>query len=414
VPSNESGGAGGASAGARAALYDTAVVGGGPAGLTAGLHLAWHGRKVVVIDRTTGPLYFTLELLHNVPGMPAASGAEIQKRLRAQAREMGAELVRGNVLRVEGAEGDFRLHGAGGEQWRARTLLLATGVARYHPTVDGDFTPCLAYAGKGTMFYCPDCEAPEIAGKDTVVIAVGAADAGAALALGLTRYTRRLRLLLTGDLQGVPAWPREAALADPQGESAWPREAAPADLQGISTWRREAPPAGRGLSAPRARQLAEAGIPVVTGAIHRLLAEKRELHGLELDDGTVLQAEAFFVSSPSPGRTELAGQLGVEMSAGGDHAVPRSQRGDTNVAGVWIAGDLRPLTQQVAIAMGTGSIAAVAIDQHLRRQDVRAALAAGAEAASGAAGEVPGEAPAATPQAPPAVPPEAPEEGPES
>jgi thioredoxin reductase (NADPH) len=310
-------------------VYDTAVVGGGPAGLTAGLHLAWHGRKVVVIDRTTGPLYFTLELLHNVPGMPAASGAEIQKRLRAQAREMGAELVRGNVVSVAGAEGDFRLTGAGGEQWQARTLLLATGVARYHPTVDGDFTPCLAYAGKGTMFYCTDCEAPEVAGKDTLVIAAGTADAGAGLALGLTRYTRRLRLLLTGDTP---------------------------------------------LSDARAGQLAAAGIPVIAGAIRSLLGDKRNLHGLELDSGEVLEAEAFFVSSPSQGRTDLARQLGVEMSPGADHAVPRSQRGDTNVAGVWIAGDLRPLTQQVAIAMGTGSIAAVMIDQYLRRQEVGAVV----------------------------------------
>jgi thioredoxin reductase (NADPH) len=307
-------------------LYDTAVVGGGPAGLTAGLHLAWHRRKVVVIDRTTGPLYFTLELLHNVPGMPAASGAEIQKRLRAQAREMGAELVRGNVERVEGVEGDFRLHGADGEEWRARTLLLATGVARYHPTVDGDFTPCLAYAGKGNMFYCADCEAPEVAGKDTVVIAAGTAAAAASLALVLTRYTRRLRLLLTGD----------AALGE-----------------------------------ERARQLAEAGIPILTGAIHRLIGDRRTLHGLELDGGRVVAAEAFFVSSPAPGRTDLGRQSGVEMSAAGGHAVPRSQRGDTNVAGVWIAGDLRPITQQVAVAMGTGSLAAVMIDQHLRRDEAQ-------------------------------------------
>jgi thioredoxin reductase (NADPH) len=306
-------------------IYDTVVVGGGPAGLTAGLHLAWHGRKVAVIDRTTGPLYFTLELLHNVPGMPAASGAEIQKRLRAQAREMGAELVRGNVVRIAGADGDFQLQGAAGEAWRARTLLLATGVARYHPTVDGDFTPCLAYAGKGTMFYCPDCEAPEVTGKDTLVIAVGSAAAGAALALGLTRYTRRLRLLLTGD---------------------------------------------RELDEARAAQLRAAGIPVIAGAIHRLLGDQRRLHGLELAGGEVLAAEAFLVSSPSPGRTDLARQLGVEMSAGGEHAVPRSQRGDTNVPGVWVAGDLRPLTQQVAIAMGTGSIAAVMIDQQLRQKEV--------------------------------------------
>src|ERR1700753_1855104 len=132
VPSAGGGGAVGAPpVGAATVLYDVAVVGGGPAGLTAALHLGWHGRTVVVVDRTTGPLFFTLEALHNVPGMPAATGAEIQKRLRGQAKEMGAGMVRGDVRRVEGAAGDFRLHGAAGETWRARTLLLATGVARY-------------------------------------------------------------------------------------------------------------------------------------------------------------------------------------------------------------------------------------------------------------------------------------------
>jgi thioredoxin reductase (NADPH) len=311
-------------------LYDAAVVGGGPAGLTAALHLAWHGRRVVVIDRTTGPLFFTLEQLHNVPGMPAVSGAEIQKRLRAQAKEMGAELVRASVELAAGRAGDFLLSAAGGVQWRARTLLLATGVARFHPTVDGDFTPCLAYAGKGTMFYCPDCEAPEVAGKDTVVIGTGAADAAAGMALGLTRYTRRLRVLLTG---------------------------------------------GEPLSAPKAAQLAAAGIPVLAGSIHRLIAERRELHGLELDGGEIVTAEAFFVSSPSHGRTDLAARLGVEMSPNGDSAIARSPRGDTNVPGVWLAGDLLPLTRQVAVAMGTGSIAAVMIDQHLRRAEVAALLA---------------------------------------
>ncbi|HYG65548.1 MAG TPA: NAD(P)/FAD-dependent oxidoreductase, partial [Thermoanaerobaculia bacterium] len=118
-------------------LYDTLIVGGGPAGLTAALHLAWHDRKVLVIDRVSGPLFYTLELLHNVPGMPAVSGAEIQKRLRKQAQEMGAEVVRGNVVHAEGSEGDFRLSGEKGEEWRGKTVLLATGVARHHPLVDG-------------------------------------------------------------------------------------------------------------------------------------------------------------------------------------------------------------------------------------------------------------------------------------
>jgi thioredoxin reductase (NADPH) len=306
-------------------LYDTLIVGGGPAGLTAALHLAWHDRKVLVIDRTSGPLFFTLEQLHNVPGLPAVRGIDIQKSLRKQAEELGAQVVRGNVLRAAGSEGAFLLTGDDGTEWEGRTVLLATGVARYHPLVDGDFAPCFAYAGKGNLFYCTDCEAPEVTGKDTLVIGVGSADAAAAMALGLSRYASHLRILATAD----PA-----------------------------------------LSAPRSERLAQKGIAVIPGQIKRLIGEKRALSGVELQDGSTLQADAFFVSSPARGRTDLAQQLGVELAESGN-AKPASQRGDTNIPGVWIAGDLRPMTQQVAVAMGTGNIAAVMIDQHLRRQDVQ-------------------------------------------
>lgn len=307
-------------------VYDTLVVGGGPAGLSAAIHLAWHDRKVLVIDRVSGPLFFTLEQLYNVPGLPAVRGIDIQKRLRAQAEELGAEVVRGNVVHAAGHENDFLLTGEDGTEWRSRTLLLATGVVRYHPLVDGDFTPCFAYAGKGNLFYCTDCEAPEITGKDTLILAVGPAEKAAAMALGLSRYTTRLRILAT---------------ADPAVSEHW------------------------------AERLRRKGIAVIPGRIKRLIGEKRLLSGVELQDGSVLHAEAFFVSSPVHGRTDLAQQLGVEMAPTGEHALPRSQRGDTNVPGVWIAGDLRPMTQQVAVAMGTGNIAALMIDQHLRRQDVR-------------------------------------------
>jgi len=307
-------------------LYDTLVVGGGPAGLSAGLHLAWHDRRVLVIDRVSGPLFFTLEQLHNVPGLPDARGIDIQKRLRAQAEAMGAVVVRGNVVRAKGTEGDFVLRGENGEEWWGRTVLLATGVARFHPLVDGDFAPCFAYAGKGNLFYCTDCEAPEITGKDTIVIAAGPADRAAVMALGLSRYTGRLRILATA----------EPVIAEHHAE-----------------------------------RLRAKGIAVIPGRIKRLIGDQRHLTGLELEDGSVLTAEAFFVSSPARGRTDLAQQLGVEMTPDGEHAQPKSQRGDTNIAGVWIAGDLRPMTQQVAVALGTGNIAAVMIDQFLRRHDVR-------------------------------------------
>jgi thioredoxin reductase len=193
--------------------------------------------------------------------------------------------------------------------------------------VDGDFSPCFAYAGKGNLFYCSDCEGPELFGRDTVVIGTGPADWAASMAVGLSRYTERLRVLLAG---------------------------------------------GRDLSPHWAERLGDRKILVIAGEIKRLIGGKRLLSGLELQDGTILEAEAFFVSSPARGRTDLAVQLGVTIAATGYHAEPKSQRGDTNVPGVWVAGDLRPMTQQVAVAMGTGNIAAVMIDQHLRKKDVAA------------------------------------------
>jgi len=309
--------------------YETVIVGGGPAGLTAAIHLAWHQRKVVVIDRRSGPLFFTLEGLHNVPGVPVVRGLDLQKKLMAQAKELEVEIVRTNIVSGSGKVGEFVLEGESGDQWLADTVLLATGVARYHPTIDGDFRPCFKYAGKGNLFYCPDCEAPEIRDKKTLVIGVGSANDAAGMAIGLSRYTDDLSILLTGDVA---------------------------------------------MSRELAEQLETKGITVAAGDIIEMIGSGRRLAGLRVrgrDQGERrLDAEAFFVSSPARGRTDLAQQLGVEMAATQNHAQPRSQRGDTNIEGVWIAGDLRPMTQQVAVAMGTGNIAAVMIDQYLRRKEV--------------------------------------------
>ncbi len=305
--------------------YECIIVGGGPAGLSAAIHLGWHGRRVLVIDRGTGPLNFTLEKLHNVPGMPAMKGTAILKALREQAGSLGAEILRADVVTAEGEMGAFTLTGGEGERWETETVLLATGVARRHPTVDGDFTRCFPYAGKGNLYYCPDCEAPEIQDRDTLVIAAGPADGGAMMSVGLSRYTSKLRVLAT---RGDEPSPERRALLESKG------------------------------------------IDFLAGDIADLRGTGRTLETVVLAGGRELSAEAFFVAAPAHGRTDLAEQLGVELAATGAHAQPASQRGDTRVPGVWIAGDLRPMSQQVAVSFGTGNIAALMIDQTLRRREV--------------------------------------------
>ena len=299
--------------------YDTLIVGGGPAGLSAALHLTWHNRKVLVFDRRTGPLFFTLTKLENVPGMPAQSGVQIMKSLRQQAEEMGAELKRGNVTKVSGEVGNFSLELETGETFTGKTLLLATGVARYHPTIEGEYQQCLRYAGKCNMYYCPDCEAPEIDGKNTLVVGVGSGAGAVGTAKHLHDHSSQLTLLLTGETEL-----REQ-------DKAW---------------------------------LDERDIKVYKGEITNFEGKKGCLDALTLENGTRLEYEAYFVSSPNIPRTDLAEQLGIPIVKSG-HAEPKTQRGNTEVEGVWIAGDLRPMTQQVSIALGTGNIAAVHIDQYL-------------------------------------------------
>ncbi len=305
-----------------ATIWDTIIVGGGPAGLSAAIHLAWHKRSVLVLDRRTGPLFFTLTKLQNVPGMAGKSGIQIQKELKDQAEALGAVVRKANVVRASGKVGAFTVETEEGERYTGKTLLLATGVARYHPTVQGDYKPCLAYAGKCNMYYCPDCEAPEIAGKKTVVIGVSKSRGAVGTAKHLYDHEQNLTLLLTGEDNL-----REEDIA----------------------W------------------IEERGLPVYRGQIREIVGKRGCVEKLILEDGTELAADAYFVAGPSVPRSDLAQQLGLTITERG-HIQPRSQRGDTDVEGVWVAGDVRPMTQQVSIAMGTGNIAAVHIDQFLHYQ----------------------------------------------
>ena len=304
-------------------LYDCLIVGGGVAGLSAAIHLAWHKRRVRVFDRRTGPLPYTLNKLENVPGLPGITGVELQKRLLKQAKDLGAEVERSSVTTASGEVGDFRLETDKGGVYHGKTLLLATGVARHHPVIDGEWRAALPYAAKCNMYYCPDCEAPEMAGKRALVLSTGSSVGGVSTAKHLYNFTSNLTLLFTSDN------PDKRALK-PEHE-AW---------------------------------LGARDVPWLEGTISTIEGRKGCVSAVVLDDGRRLEYDAYFVSSPKVPRSELALGLGLELTPTG-HVAPLSQRGNTEVEGVWVAGDVRPMTQQVPVAMGTGNIAAVHIDQYL-------------------------------------------------
>ncbi len=313
--------------------WDTLIVGGGPAGLSAALHLAFHGRTVLLLDRRTGPLFYTLTELWNVPGFVGQTGVSIQKTMRLEAQRAGAKLEAGSVSHISGMAGNFRLETEKGAVYHAKTVLLATGVARYHPLVNGKYEPWLKYAAKGNTYYCPDCEAPELLGQDIVVIGVGTANGALGAAIDLLEFAKRVRLLLIGSTE----------------------------FTGAMLHKQE-----------------KLGLEVIVGQIADVDGAKGKVKAVILEDGTRVEADGYYIASPKLPRNDLAQQLELEITATGH--IKTGWRGQVKrfdtphehwLEGVWAAGDVQPQTQQVSIAAGSGNIAAVMIDQYLTKLEPR-------------------------------------------
>ena len=181
--------------------YDIAVVGGGPAGLTAALYARRAGRSVVLLERESfgGQITFS-PMVDNYPALPHVSGAELANRLYEQVDSLGAELTCADVTAVRREADGFALMTDLGA-YRARALILATGVK--HRTLGLPGEEELVGCG---VSYCAVCDGAFYAGRDVAV--VGGGDTALQDALFLSRTCRSVTLLhRRAELRG------EAALA---------------------------------------------------------------------------------------------------------------------------------------------------------------------------------------------------------
>ena len=144
--------------------YDIAVVGGGPAGLSAAINARARGKSVVVVgnDYRESPLY-RAERVDNYLGMPGQTGAELMEAYRRHAEAMEVDFCTGRVLNIMQMEGTCYLS-IGSEMETAKAVVLATGVVR------GKKLPGEArYLGRGVS-YCATCDGMLYRGKPVVVV----------------------------------------------------------------------------------------------------------------------------------------------------------------------------------------------------------------------------------------------------
>ena len=293
--------------------YEVAIVGGGPAGLTAALWCARYLHRVVVID-SGDPRNWETRGINGYLGHAGITPAELRGIGRDECRKYGATLLDGMVLTVEkNDDEDFALAIEGGRQIHARRLLLAYGLRDVWPDIPG-----LARVYGANAHVCPDCDGYEAKGKKVVVIGSGRRAVG--MALNLTTWTDQIIICTNG---------KPAEIDEPE----------------------------------YCTKLDQLNIPVITSAVHRVCYQGSTIHCLELDNGMNLDAEKIFFTLAQYPSDDLGAQLGCERDFGGHIVVDDGMH--TSVRHVYAAGDLIPGPQLAIAAASDGAIAALHMHKSL-------------------------------------------------
>ena len=168
--------------------YDVAIVGGGPAGLTAAIYCSRYGLRTVIIEKMMGGAQvINTERIENYPGLPnGIPGAEFGPMLQDHAMKAGASVKLAEASRV-GLSGDHRTVSTDDGDILAKAVIIAAGSSLRKLGIPGED----GYTGNGVS-HCATCDGPLFSG--TVVGVVGGGDTAADEALTLTKYVERVIL----------------------------------------------------------------------------------------------------------------------------------------------------------------------------------------------------------------------------
>ena len=319
----------------EATLYDLIIVGGGPAGLAAGLYAARMNLKTVLLERgSLGGQLLNTELIEDYLGFESIAGAELALKMGDHGRKFGLEVREFRPAAEASIRGDLKeVRLEDGEELRAPALIMATGGLPRHLGVRGE----AELAGRGVS-YCAICDGAFFKGKELAV--VGGGDAALEEGDFLTRYATKVHVIHRRDQFRAQPLLQERARANPKVHVVMD-----------------------------ARVLEILGTKEVEGI--------RYEHSGEIED---LPVQGVFIFA---GFVPNSGLLNAHIDHdAGAHLITDAAM-QTSVPGVWAVGDVRAqLTRQISTAVGDGTTAAVAASAYIERwRDSRRAAAEKATAA---------------------------------
>lgn len=166
--------------------YDIIIVGGGPAGLTAGIYAKRAKLNVLLIEKTViGGQMLLADIIENYPGLLEVKGFELAQKMEEQARKFGVEIKFNEVKQVKSAEKKVFLEE---EALTAKALIIASGAEPAKLNVKGEDK----LIGKGVS-YCATCDGAFFSGKEVAV--VGGGDAALTEALYLSKIASKVYLI---------------------------------------------------------------------------------------------------------------------------------------------------------------------------------------------------------------------------
>lgn len=285
---------------------DCAIIGKGPAGLSAAIYIVRSGLEATVIGRDLGALSKADKIENYFGFEQPLSGSDLVSRGISQAKRLGAKIITAEVTGANWEEAGFRLSTSAGSI-ESKCLILTTGMPRQKPAIPG----VKEYEGGG-LGYCAICDGFFYRGKKVAVIGNG--NYALQEAAELLPFAAEIHLLTNG---------RELE-ADNEPDSNY---------------------------------------QVNLEKILEIEGDGQMVSGIRFEGGNFLALDGIFIAEGTASALNLANSLGVATAG---NAIVTEADGSTNLPGVYAAGDCTGGLPQIAVAVGNGAAAGLAAARYLK------------------------------------------------